>query len=645
MQSETTRGQGGGWLLLVLALPLCVVVLERVVLPLVVRWVCRGRATVRSASLVRGVQDLVWGDVIRVPYAYVRCQARMPCLVLHVRGLRVAYYPRDATAPAPAVRRVSRRALVALSFLANLVAIEAQDTHVALPGATAFTSHRIYVHASVLLRYLAPQPTHAAACDGFDDAPAVPPRRALRLHVPEARARLCIDVDDARLLQQGHTLLTLPHRTTLSVQARLRHTIQPASLSIRVHIADAHLTAWPTIARSERAAAPRAPPAVLTYLASASLSVSRATATLPVRGADPVCTTLTHFHVSLDPSRPTHGVHQAWFGACGVQRRRDAIVLHEARRVFALHLRLASWHAQIGPMHTHIAHVSCWARTSCTPYGVLTSEPRWSDPNEAALVLRASVGHVRVQPHWAYLARLVPLLRTSSSRPPPPPPPRVAALVQLGALDVHAPDGLRIHIARTHLSVRGAYVERRGACPMQYTLEASAGCGVVDAYVLSAQVRHDLLHIAAPTATYTLCVPVGLHRETFAPQPHWPERDADVALAVHRIDVHMWSEPVVRTTEALIRAIASHESPREAHESPHAGPRHVHVHVGGTAVYVGGADAHFEPHVRRGVGLVLGATVVDYARATSAPLDVRVRDARQALGLPRPIEHLSLIHI
>ena len=28
MQSETTRGQGGGWLLLVLALPLCVVVLE-----------------------------------------------------------------------------------------------------------------------------------------------------------------------------------------------------------------------------------------------------------------------------------------------------------------------------------------------------------------------------------------------------------------------------------------------------------------------------------------------------------------------------------------------------------------------------------------------------------------------------------------
>ena len=27
MQAETTRGQGGGWLLLVLALPLCVVCL------------------------------------------------------------------------------------------------------------------------------------------------------------------------------------------------------------------------------------------------------------------------------------------------------------------------------------------------------------------------------------------------------------------------------------------------------------------------------------------------------------------------------------------------------------------------------------------------------------------------------------------
>ena len=168
--------------------------------------------------------------------------------------------------------------------------------------------------------------------------------------------------------------------------------------------------------------------------------------------------------------------------------------------------------------------------TSCTPYGVLTSEPPWSEPNEAALVLRASVGHVRVQPHATYLARLVPLLRTSSSRPPPPPPPRVACLVQLGALDVQEADGLRVHVARTHLSVRASYAERRGACPMQYALEASAGCGVVDAYVMRAQARHDLLHIAAPTATYTLCVPVGLHRETWAPQPHWAERDADVAL-------------------------------------------------------------------------------------------------------------------
>ena len=651
-QSETTRSQGG-WLLLVLALPLCVVVLERVVLPLFVRWVCRGRATVRSASLVRGVQDLVWGDVIRVPYAYVRCQARMPCLVLHVRGLTIECKPRRAAATesAPAVRRVSRRALVALSFLANLVAIEVHDAHVVLPGALSWTLRRVYVHASVLLRYLAPQPTTAAARDGFDDAPAVEPRHALRLQVPEARARLCLDVDDARLVHKEHTLLTLPHRTTLSVQARLRHTLLPASLSIRVAVADvhAHLAGWPASARSAQAAAPpRAPPAVLTYLASASLSVSRATATLPVRGADPLCTTLTHLHASIDPSRPTHGVHQAWFGACGVERRRDAIVLHEARRVWALHLRLASWHAQIGPMHAQIAHVSCWARTSCTPYGVLTSEPPWSEPNEAALVLRASVGHVRVQPHATYLARLVPLLRTSSSSRTTsswPPPPRIAWLAQLGALDVQEADGLRVHVARTHLSVRGAYAERRGACPMQYALEASAGCGVVDAYVMRAQARHDLLHIAAPSGTYTLCVPVGLHRETWAPQPHWAERDADVALAAHRIDVHMWSEPVLHAAEALVRAIASHEPPprREAphEEAPHAGPRHVHVHVGGTAVYVGGADAHFEPHVRRGIGLVLGATAVDYARAAPVPLDARVQDARQALGLPRPIEHVA----
>lgn len=657
MRSESERGQGG-WLLLVLALPLCWIVLERLVLPQIVRWVCRGRATVRSASLVRGVHDLVWGDVIRVPYAYVRCQARMPCIVLHVRGLSVEGTPSGAAKkPSHPVRRVSRHALMALSFLANLVAIDLEHTRLALPGAVCAEIDRIYLHASVLLRYLAPMPSNAAACDGFDDAPDDQPSPALRISVPEARTRLYLDIDHARLVRDGHTLLSLPHRTSLSLQARLRHTIVPASLSIRAHIADVHadLDAWPTSSRPQRASAPSGPsgpsgpPALLAYLAGASLSVSRATATYTVPGADTISTALAGLHVSIDTSRPTHGVHQAWFGACGVERRRDQVVLHEARRIFAIHLRLASWNTHLGPMHAKIAHVSCWARTSCTPYGVLASEPLWSDPNEAAVVLRVSVGYVRVQPHWTYLAHVVPHLpqrsTSSASASSLLAPPRIAALVQLGAFDVQDAEGLRVHVARMHLTMRGSYIERRAPYPMQYTLEASAGCAAVDAYLWSASVRHDLLHMAAPSCTYALHVPVDMDRVTLAPRPQWHERGADVSLALFHWDVHVWSEPVLQAAEKLVRAAvaAPRSEPRResrSHTERH-GLRHVHVHVGSTAVYVGGSDAHFEPQVRRGIGLVLGATVVDYARATPDAIDQRVKDARQALGLPLPIDHAA----
>ena len=52
---------------------------------------------------------------------------------------------------------------------------------------------------------------------------------------------------------------------------------------------------------------------------------------------------------------------------------------------------------------------------------------------------------------------------------------------------------------------------------------------------------------------------------------------------------------------------------------------------------------NFEPEVRRGVGLVLGATVLDYARLESArslePEERISRNARQALRLP---EHIGI---
>ena len=72
-------------------------------------------------------------------------------------------------------------------------------------------------------------------------------------------------------------------------------------------------------------------------------------------------------------------------------------------------------------------------------------------------------------------------------------------------------------------------------------LEASAGCGVVDAYVMRAQARHDLLHIAAPSCTYTTHVPVDMDRVTLAPRPQWRERAALVEAELHeaRIEIEM----------------------------------------------------------------------------------------------------------
>ena len=59
------------WLLFVLSLPLCIVLLEHVVLPSMTRIVLQGRLSVRSISLWQGISDLTWHVRTKAPYDVV----------------------------------------------------------------------------------------------------------------------------------------------------------------------------------------------------------------------------------------------------------------------------------------------------------------------------------------------------------------------------------------------------------------------------------------------------------------------------------------------------------------------------------------------------------------------------------------------
>ena len=59
------------WLLFVLSLPLCIVLLEHVVLPSMTRIVLQGRLSVRSISLWQGISDLTWHVRTKAPFDVV----------------------------------------------------------------------------------------------------------------------------------------------------------------------------------------------------------------------------------------------------------------------------------------------------------------------------------------------------------------------------------------------------------------------------------------------------------------------------------------------------------------------------------------------------------------------------------------------
>ena len=655
------------------------------------------------------------------------------------------------------------------AFMANFVAIDISHSSLHAEGTDIRAElDRLVVHAFVFFTDLKqpPTPDLTSAHDGFDDRPIstrkATPVKVLGLHirVPEIRSRAYVDFLGARIMRQYQTVLDMPESAALTIQARLRESVVCESVSMRSHIesiwADVQplhsalhdLHAWahavvakaPTSAGETASPRPSAPaasgrhglqrraPSFLAYFGGASISLAHAHFRLSLPGTPhaEANTTLVGLHASLENSNPSDEAHQAWFGACGVRRRaldRERIRLCEARRIFFLNASLASiktfLHA--GPtkrpnantMLASVSQLKCWVRTSVTPFGILPSlthtnrHPLFfaSDPNEAAVAIRLSVGQIRSAPDVAGLTRLADALRAlPSQRAPPPhdtestvqPPsqrpvslPRIALLVQVETVDLivhrgasrHAWDedggALVMSIPKVHITMQASYSERVSAlrdvwrgfttqnlnfetCPMQYTLDSMAGFAALSTYLTGSKhdsIAHcDILHVKAPELSYAMRVPTSVDALSWTPHVRFSEARTRLSLSIQQIDVHLWEEPVLSALTSVVSAVSSHvpvsRSIRSLPKQPPASkpffqqlPSHrfMHVGIGRIAVYIGSSDMNFEPEVRRGVGLVLGPTVLDYARLESArslePEERISRNARQALRLP---EHIGI---
>lgn len=750
------------WALVLLACPVLLVLTEYVLIPLLARIVLHGRLQIGSASLFRGVHDLVWHASppsvvkrltvrhIALVWAWPR-QASTSTLkfqlcTLRVEGMSLVLAPPSAPpAPATDVRHAKRpwheawdaapvwlrRALLTsaytLQLLAqsvaalalNFVALDVVDTRVRTAHAPAeLVIHTIQVHAAVLLAYVTRQRHNLATCgtDGFTDPPVTPtavssPAMARGL-VPQGRLRGALDIEGVQILAtdapDAPPVAQLLHRSSLTVRAKVREKLALRDVDVRMALSgltldlvraralvEALRRLSPKSASHDEAPkpAPRAP-LFLTRLRSASFELHRleVSQTLPGTPQAALRVLCEHIDLSLAPSDPSDAAHQAWFGTCGVQRSMSGVRLREARRLWHVQAHLASAQAFLhtpsdasGTLLASMAHLAGWARTSLSPFGMLPATRQRaplffaSDPNEAAITWRIRVEHIRGAPDLASLVRLRDALdaQRSVSRPARPTPmlPRIAAVIQIDALDVvvrrgratdaWTGDALVLSMPHVHVALQGAYSERlhdlqaawMGAAPfegqetypLQYSLETRAGAEALDVY-LSAKgdekkMHYDLLHLGMPDMVLALRAPASVHPLTWAPSVCMREKRTRLTISAQHLDVHLWQEPVLDILAVILAALgrvspASRPTPPPFERLPSL--RLLHIGIGHTSVLLGSGDPHFEPAVRRGLGLVIGHTVVDYARVHRARpfsrLEQASRDARKALRLPEHID-------
>lgn len=673
----------------------------------------------------------------------------------------------------------------AFALLTAFVALEVRDIEATVPdldmhlavdrvtlnGSAHLTYRR---RASEVLAGIASLRPDQRVSDGFHDTPsaAAHKRRSL-LGRPQGHARVALEVSGVHVSRASHrstTLAASEGSTTLALHVCLGEAIALASTDVDLALGEA--TLFVDALQSLLADRPKTPSRkrptnrgaqVLAAIATLGIRTEAVHAryTLPSTDAY-VRASVRDIALKLGTSDASDDVHQAWFGACGVQGHKNhgkhrVPILLEARRVFRAKLDIASIEAHLhGPHRAPLVRVSSiqsWARTSVTPCGMLAlrtaahGAPAFfsNDPNEPAAALYLRIAQVRGAPDLealhllgAALPRGAPKKKNSEQRPLTMP--RLAVVVHLDSLVymVHATSAslrppekldepgtaLVLSLPKAYFSMQGSYHERLGAqlkswcaetahqrpdtetaplgvpgmqgsapylapyarasdphvtppppapchttapeevpeevyepCPLKYQVDCSAGIDVVEVYLSAAhpgttdlppRVAHDdILHITTLEALVSTRTPSAVDPVSFTPTLDMARTRSRASLYVHDVEVDLWQAHVLHALSQFGTALGgAPAAPKEdAPDTPLFSrvPRValMHVGIGSSSFFLGSSDKSFEPDTRRGMGLVLGQSTMDYAHLSKPPYwDARneaSKDARTALRLPNHI--------
>ncbi|WFC96458.1 hypothetical protein MBRA1_003115 [Malassezia brasiliensis] len=226
--------------------------------------------------------------------------------------------------------------------------------------------------------------------------------------------------------------------------------------------------------------------------------------------------------------------------------------------------------------------------------------------------------------------------------------------------------------------------------PLQYRVDVDAGVEVVEVYLSAVhpgseatppRVAHDdILYVQNVEMALAARFPALVDVTSWVPRLDLHDRRTRLALSVHRIELDLWQKHVLHSLHRLAEAVTPRPPPQDGTARDGAATEHtdeperaapaaaderapsgaqsaetpapplftrmprvglVHLGIGSAGLFLGSSDPNDKPDVRRGVGLLLGQTTLDYARYSKPPrwdaLHEASKDARIALRLPEHI--------